>query len=257
MTVSSAPPPAAGATSREALDHLLGRRDDRQTVHAVVIDFAALAYPGPAETGKWLCSAINEAFDWPPPVGFSLLLQKAITAARSAGLRSGAHTALPTILRAAANQYCARLPSEAGLALVSAFDTLPRRRIDPEAAHAVTDLSRRYSLVLATTSDVPRQVLESWLEDAGVGNCFTSLVLPGELGKAMPAPGYYEHLVRLTAQRPDEVLFLGTSRRTAERGPGDIGMPALRIAPVWGAAYDEPEPAPRLREVPVLLGAAA
>lgn len=214
-----------------------------------------MAYPEPAMTGAWLCSAISHAFDWPSPPGFRLLLQKAITAARSVS-PARTYTPLASILHNAARQYCAHLPTESARALIEAFDTLPRPRVDPDAAQAINDLRGSYCLLLTTSSDVPRQVLETWLEEAGILDAFASLVLPAEAGCAMPNPAFYHHLVRLAAQQPAEILFLGARTRTGENGPRSVGMPALRITPVWAAKVDPDEP-PQLRDLPSLLDTGA
>ena len=230
------------------------------TVACVALDFGGtIATPGPSPDGADVVEVLRAQFDCCVPPGFAAVVDRACSEAAAAYRDHGRQTPWETILTSSAERTGVRLPDACRLA-EAIWQDVPDAVVDPVAAATVRQLGRSgMILVLACNTQRTLAARQRTLDEAGVADCFTALVLSSVVGVGKPDPRFYAAVTmaarEATGCGPDGVVFVGDTMDKDVLGPRNCGMRPVLIEPgprPAGLTDDVPVVA-HLSELPVLL----
>jgi FMN phosphatase YigB (HAD superfamily) len=180
--------------------------------------------------------------------------------ARAAYQRTGRQTGWDTILADAASQASVALPDVESV-VAALWESVPDGQVDPAAAAVVRRLRQHgYALILACNTQRPLAVRRRTLADAGLDDCFSSLVLSSVVGVGKPDPRFYEAVAEAAHGSAgcgrDGIVFVGDTPGNDAAGPLRSGMSAVLVAGPLTLGHlpcDVPV-IPNLADLPGLLG---
>ncbi len=94
----------------------------------------------------------------------------------------------------------------------------------------LTDLKRRYRLALVSNFDYTPTAL-GILEEAGVVDCFETILVSDEVGWRKPAPAIFEEALRRVGVTAEQTLFVGDRADIDVLGAHQVGMRTAWINP--------------------------
>lgn len=230
------------------------------TVACVALDFGGtIATPGPSPNGADVVEILRAQFDCCAPPGFAAVVDRVRSEATAAYRAHGRQTPWETILTSSAERTGVRLPDACQLA-EAIWQDVPDAVVDPVAAATVRQLGRSgVILVLACNTQRTLAARQQTLDEAGIADCFTALVLSSVVGVGKPHPRFYAAVTtaarEATGCGPDGVVFVGDTVDKDVLGPRSCGMRPVLIEPgprPAGLADDVPVVA-HLSELPALL----
>ncbi|HEY6425212.1 MAG TPA: HAD family hydrolase [Pseudonocardiaceae bacterium] len=229
-------------------------------VACVALDFGGtIATPGPKPNGADVVKVLRVQFDCCAPPGFAAVVDRARREAAAAYRAHGQQTPWETILTGSAEQVGARLPDARRLA-EAIWQKVPDAVVDPVAAATVRRLARSgVILVLACNTQRTLATRQRTLDEAGIADCFTALVLSSVLGVGKPDPRFYAAVTTASREAtgcgPERVVFVGDTVDKDVLGPRRCGMRPVLIEPgprPAGLTDDVPMVA-HVSELPALL----
>lgn len=130
-------------------------------------------------------------------------------------------------------QHCGIVDSRIGRQLATTFRT---ERLDSpflfdDAIPVLEELKGQYELLMLTNGSPQLQNIKLRLTPELVPY-FDHIVISGEFGIGKPDPSIFEHALKLTGHKPDEVLMIGDNLKTDIKGANATG-----ISSVWLNRY--------------------
>lgn len=102
-------------------------------------------------------------------------------------------------------------------------------RIPSTYASAVEKLSSRFPLGLVSNIWAPSEFFARCLSDAGVENCFQTLVFSSQHGITKPSPAIFEVALTRMDLEPSDVIYVGNSLRRDVLGAKNAGIRVVWI----------------------------
>lgn len=229
-------------------------------VACIALDFGGtIATPGPVPDGDDVLGVLRSRFGYPPVPALAEAIESVRMEARAANRRTGKQTGWDVILAEGARRAAVQLPDVDAL-VTALWESVPDSEIDPAAAGAIRRLHRDgHVLILACNTQRPPAVRHRTLADAGLADCFVSLVLSSAVGTGKPQPEFYDAVaadaLRNAGCGPEGILFVGDTPGKDVIGPLRSGMRAALVCdgdPPAGLPGDVPVIG-HLRELPALL----
>jgi putative hydrolase of the HAD superfamily len=228
----------------------------RAPLSCMAIDFGGtLAARAEHLDGAAVCGALRHAYNWAVQPGFAEAMDRSMEAAYAGDRATGLQTPFETVIKDAALASASTLPDTVEAVATAVFDHVPDARVEPGAAEAIRALASRTRLVLASNTRWPLWARARTLEAAGIGGCFSALVLSSDLGVRKPHGEFYQRVLEVADAPARQVLFVGDTVDKDIDPPRAMGMQALLVAPVVDRGDRILTGLPLLAQLPALLAA--